>query len=320
MRRDEALKKLTEEYALKREKALNEAEQREKQIRNTCPEIAELLIRRAALPAESLKRIMTNRNNAQEISEQMRIQGLKLNEDIREGLKRRGYAPDFLAVHYTCGRCRDTGYLDGVPAKMCQCLEKNISRLISGIDADTPVFESFDEASLPLAEVAPGVTQRQWMSGVKQLCLEFADTFPNPEKQNLMLTGEAGLGKSFMLNCIANRVSARGYEAKLINAYTLNETMRSRHFHQEEEMSEFDSLVSCPLLLIDDLGTEPMLRNITMEYLFILINERQSKNTVIATNMTPVQIKDRYGERIMSRLCANNWQHIRLMGKDLRRG
>ena len=37
---------------------------------------------------------------------------------------------------------------------------------------------------------------------------------------------------------------------------------------------DFTSLIDAPLLLIDDLGTEPMMRNITVEYLFTLLNER----------------------------------------------
>ena len=84
----------------------------------------------------------------------------------------------------------------------------------------------------------------------------------------------------------------------------------------------FTSLIDAPLLLIDDLGTEPMMRNITVEYLFTLLNERalNKRHTVIATNLTPPLLKERYGERIMSRLSDTKaWDHCRLMGKDLRR-
>ena len=42
-------------------------------------------------------------------------------------------------------------------------------------------------------------------------------------------------------------------------------------------------LIDAPLLLIDDLGSEPMMRNITVEYLFTLLNERiaNKRHTVI---------------------------------------
>ena len=84
----------------------------------------------------------------------------------------------------------------------------------------------------------------------------------------------------------------------------------------------FDQLLSVPLLLIDDLGSEPMMRNITVEYLFTLLNERMAarRHTVIATNLSPLQLQEIYGERVSSRLldrtrCAT----MRLEGKDLRR-
>jgi len=53
----------------------------------------------------------------------------------------------------------------------------------------------------------------------------------------------------------------------------------------------------------------------------VLLNERivKKRHTVVATNMTPPQIKERYGERIMSRLCDTSvTDSVRLLGKDLR--
>jgi DNA replication protein len=84
----------------------------------------------------------------------------------------------------------------------------------------------------------------------------------------------------------------------------------------------FDEMLSCPVLLIDDLGSEPMLNNISKEYLYVLLNERMGRKlkTVIATNLTQPQIKDLYQERIMSRLSDKAyWDRLVLQGKDLRR-
>ena len=84
----------------------------------------------------------------------------------------------------------------------------------------------------------------------------------------------------------------------------------------------FDQLLNVPLLLIDDLGSEPMMRNITVEYLFTLLNERMAMNrhTVICTNLSPMQVQERYGERVMSRMFdRSRGATIQLTGKDLRR-
>ena len=80
-------------------------------------------------------------------------------------------------------------------------------------------------------------------------------------------------------------------------------------------------LVEAPLLLIDDLGAEPMMQNITVEYLFMLLNERMTakRHTVIATNLSPTQLQERYGERVMSRILdRSRGVALMLTGKDVR--
>ncbi|MBO5910467.1 MAG: DNA replication protein DnaC, partial [Clostridia bacterium] len=65
-----------------------------------------------------------------------------------------------------------------------------------------------------------------------------------------------------------------------------------------------NEFMDCDVLIIDDLGCEPLLKNITVEYLFNIINLRQKryKPTLISTNLTPEDILNRYDERIHSRL------------------
>ena len=112
-----------------------------------------------------------------------------------------------------------------------------------------------------------------------------------------------------------------GFPAVRVTAFRLFETMRRQHVGGDEDFDGFSELIEAPLLLIDDLGTEPMMRNITVEYLFTLLNERMAarRHTVVATNLTLVQIKERYGERVASRLLDKGaCRIIQLKGKDLR--
>ena len=74
-------------------------------------------------------------------------------------------------------------------------------------------------------------------------------------------------------------------------------------------------------MLLDDLGTEPLIENVTVEELFNLINERQNarKCTVLSTNLTLNEIKTRYTERILSRLRdAHACQTLQFLGRDIR--
>ena len=97
--------------------------------------------------------------------------------------------------------------------------------------------------------------------------------------------------------------------------------IRDSHVGDAEDADGFAALLETPFLLVDDLGTEPMMRNITVEYLFLLINERMEAglSTMATTNLTPAQIQERYGERVCSRLFDRaSALTIKLEGKDLR--
>ena len=99
--------------------------------------------------------------------------------------------------------------------------------------------------------------------------------------------------------------------------------MRLKHIGAQEEAQGFEELIQTPILVIDDLGTEPMLRNITVEYLFTLLNERcaAGRATLIATNLSPAELKERYGERVASRLLdRSRCVTVRMAGADLRQG
>ena len=179
---------------------------------------------------------------------------------------------------------------------------------------DEQNFERFDLNRFPEEG-----GQRAQMALARRLCEEYADRFPETRYRNLLLTGAGGLGKTYLLNCIYARVCDRGLSAVRVTAFKLFESMRRQHMGDSE--SEFASLTEAPLLLIDDLGTEPMMRNITVEYLFLLLNERAAakRHTVIATNLTATQLQERYGERVSSRLLDRSvCGVVQLRGKDLR--
>ena len=176
-------------------------------------------------------------------------------------------------------------------------------------------FGEFDEG------VYPTEAQKRQGLAARALCEAYADGFPKLEKPNLLLLGESGLGKTFLLEAIAERVSARRLPALSMSAFRMLESMRAYHFGQNGEDAAFRRMVDCDLLLVDDLGTEPMLGNITVEYLFTLLSERGAarRATVIATNLMPSDLMTRYGERVMSRLLdKNTTTAIRLSGADLR--
>ena len=286
------------------------------------PEIARLRAESRDLAFESVRQMMSLEDEAarRTCAEQMRERGIANNREIRCRLKALGLPEDQLEMRYCCTACRDTGYVGDAPARFCDCFETEVRRLLhedgsmAGIDAQC--FERFDERVFPEEG-----GQRERMVRARRLCEDYANAFPGGKFQNLLLVGSVGQGKTFLLNCVYERVVSRGFPAVRVTAFRMFEAMRRQHFANSMEERSFAELIAAPLLLIDDLGTEPMMRNITVEYLFTLLNERAAarRHTVIATNLGPEQLKDRYGERVASRILdRSGGVALMLSGRDVR--
>jgi len=322
MTRAEHVKALLAEYAEQRAQNERELQQRLEDAVARQPEIGRLRQESADLALGAMRRILGEPDPARRkaLSEETKAQGREINARIRALLAEAGMEGDALDMRYRCPVCRDTGYVGEAPARFCECFELRL-RLrqhedgsMAGVREQS--FERFD------ANVAPEADgQRDRLVKARNLCQRYADAFPDTEYRNLLLTGEGGLGKTFLLNCIFGRVTGRGFSAVRVTAFRMFEAMRRQHVGNDENYDGFSALIEVPLLLIDDLGTEPMMRNITLEYLFTLLNERiaAKRHTVIATNLTPPQLKERYGERVASRLLDRSiCAPVQFKGKDLR--
>ncbi|MDR0475646.1 MAG: hypothetical protein LBH43_18490 [Treponema sp.] len=59
-------------------------------------------------------------------------------------------------------------------------------------------------------------------------------------------------------------------------------------------------------MIIDDLGTEPIIKNVTFEHIYNITNERMvnKRAFIITTNLDQNTIIERYDERIARRILA----------------
>ena len=322
MNRSECIRNLLEDYA--RQRAANNADlnARTQEAEARDPEIARLRAENISLALNTMRSILSlpTQQERAAAAENMRSRGIANNAEIRRRLNALGLPPDYLEMRYRCPVCRDTAYVGDAPSRFCDCFEARLRTLqhedgsMAGTDEQN--FDTFDLNRFPEAD-----GQRAEMAKARKICEDYANRFPDLARRNMLLTGNGGLGKTFLLNCIYARVTDRGLSAVRVTAFKMFEAMRKQHIGGDETFDGFTSLIEAPLLLIDDLGTEPMMRNITVEYLFTLLNERllNKRPTVIATNLTIVQLQERYGERAISRILDRNQTvSILLKGKDLR--
>lgn len=325
MDRAELIKALQGEYSQRQMKNRSEADARLREAEARDPMIATLRARSAQIAMNALRQMMghTDEERSRRIAEAMREEGLENNRRIRERLANLGLPEDYLEEKYACEKCRDTGYTDDIPAKFCECFERELKLrmfedgTMAGLDEQN--FESFSEE---LIECMNGPEDAERIMMARLMCEKYANDYPKNVRPNILLYGLGGVGKTFMLNCIFARIIERGFSGVRITAYRLHEVMRKKHIGSEEDANTYDELIETPLLMIDDLGTEPMLRGISVEYLFTLLNERCAarRHTVIATNLMPKEIMERYGERVSSRMLdRSRWMLIEMRGNDLRR-
>lgn len=305
---------IMEEYRALREQNAREENRRLREVGQKDTALARLIDERHQMILAAARDVF-DIGNAEHLEERMR----GYNGKIRALLQKDGFPADYLEPVYSCPLCRDTGYVGETVKEPCACYKRRT--LSSGfLRGEEQTFETFDETVFPdIAEKAGEYTQRDQMNGARLICERFADAFPKQSPQNLLIVGGSGLGKTFLLSAVAHRVRSRGYDALCVTAFEALLTLKNAFFTRSNEA---DALFSCELLLLDDLGMEPLMENVTVEQIYNLLNERLRRGlaTVISTNLNMAEIKARYTERVASRLLdAGRCRAVRLSGQDVRR-
>lgn len=315
------MRELQAEYEQQRMINENENRRREQHALSICPDIGLAMQERESMIYAGLRGILDGRVQADDLPLRMDV----MNRRIAQLLQQSGLPADYLDPVYRCARCKDTGYVGDTIKDMCECMRGAFyQRLYQRVGLGEKVsqtFENFDLSIFPDKKIdGQPFTQKQEMAMIRDLCQSWADMFPHGQTSDLLLTGPSGLGKTFLMHAMAKRLLDRGLNVLMISAYRLMEAARKAYFTSQHE--ELDSLMEADVLFLDDLGSEPLMENITIVQLFNLINERQvaGRGTVISTNLTVKELRERYTERIASRLTdKRQCTLIRFMGDDVRR-
>ena len=227
---------------------------------------------------------------------------------------------DFEPV-YTCPDCKDQGY---VGRDKCHCFRAEERRLLYEESRLGEVLrsENFDTLSTAFYDRKPGRNGRSQyddMMAVIARLKAFSAHFPE-DTASFLFYGPTGTGKTFLSNCIAKAVLDQGGSVLYYSSVSLFEKLSEVLSTHDNEAQAFltDRLLLSDLLIIDDLGTE-LLNNYTSGKFFQIVNERaiHHKSTVISTNLDLATLRERYTERMASRI-VSNYETIPLKGDDIR--
>ena len=301
-------------------------EARREGIYRRCPRLKEVDAELTATMSRIIVQALRRGTDPKGAVEALKEENLALQAERKALLYDLGLPEDALTDTPACPLCGDTGYRGGV---VCRCLrayyareqQKELSRML---DLAGQSFESFslqwysDQDMMGL-----GISPRENMDWVYRTCKRYAETF-HPEKSgNLLLTGDPGLGKTFLSAAIAREVSGEGWSVVYDTAAHIFERFEAVKFGREDFAGDdVHRIMRCDLLILDDLGTE-MTTAFVQSALYQIINGRiiDHKPTILSTNLKVdernSEIAKRYSPQIASRL-EGEYQILPFFGKDIR--
>lgn len=229
----------------------------------------------------------------------------KLNEIKIKFLKKIGLTLNDIEPNYVCKLCNDTG------KDNCKCINKIKSEILQESLGIKLTEDSFEKAKYINKD----------LDNALKFMAKWCENYPNINKKTIFISGGTGVGKTFLSNCVVNSLVSNNIFVYYVTAFKLNQIFQDKYYLKNIYDDNFNTLIDCDVLIIDDLGTEQLIKNVTINYLYLILNERNinEKATIINSNLDADNMIDRYGERIFSRIFdKKHGVAFKLQGEDVR--
>lgn len=308
------------ERRLNAEKA---AERRKEEVYERFPRVKELEKQISMSGIKTARAVLAGGDVKKAVSK-LRDQDLAMQAEVKRILTDNGYPANYFEPKYFCKKCEDKGYYDinGKTVRCscmksalvtCACAELNRYAPLSLSTFESFDLEYYDKSINPKVKTSP----YEHMSKVFRLCQNYADNF-SKNSESILMSGETGLGKTHLSLAIANEVIKKGYGVVYASAPPIISKLEKEYFSSDKDDSLFSMLADCDLLIIDDLGTE-FYSQFAVSQFYNLFNSRMLSNKpiIINTNLTITELKEKYTDRFVSRICGNARQ-LDFLGRDIR--
>ncbi|MDI3311558.1 MAG: ATP-binding protein [Thermoanaerobacterium sp.] len=309
------------EYDMLRDKSLKEALSRRKEVYRKIPQISQIDDKIKEIGIEISKAIFLNPQNQKEFLENLRQKLIHLKKEKAGLLKLNGYPETYMEQEYECNICKDTGFVNN---KRCRCFEQKLINLYykqSSIEEITKIenFNNFDYHLYSDKPYKGKMSPRENIKSIVEVAKDFINYF-DEEKESLFFYGDSGLGKTFLSHCVAKELLDKGKVVLYRTAPDLVEGLRLNKLNSDNDSyyEYTDLLRECDLLIIDDLGTEPI-TPFSLQEIFSIVNARllANKKFIISTNLPLSEVMNIYPERLCSRILGN-FKLLNFYGEDIR--
>lgn len=306
-------------YEEMRDREVKSLSNRKKEISKNVPRITEIDNQISKLSLQLSLNILKNKqNNLDNYLSDIKSKITDFRVKKSELLVANGYPVNYLDMHYNCSKCQDTGFNK---TNKCSCyksiltkvLYKNseLKHILAQNNFDHFTFDYFSSYKSPKEPQSP----KENIQSVMSISWKFIENFDS-STENLLFFGNSGTGKSFLAHCIAKELIDNGHMVVYKTAVELINDLREVRFNSNQKLE--DILINCDLLIIDDLGTEPLTEFSKLEF-FNLLNRKllKRKKLIVSTNFSIEGLLKTYSERISSRLLGN-FTLCKFFGEDIR--
>ncbi len=322
----EAVKRIERQYEIKRTQADALFIAEKKEIYDANPRLAELDKEITSCGIRTAR--LSLQPNSDEIQKEIKDLQNKILELKSEKQKILDKLKVTLSPKYTCSKCNDTGYIlkNGL-SEMCSCMKQELlNEAYNKSNMYNLQDETFDNLDLNLFSTEPNLERygsptspRENIQKIIQISKDFIKDFSNKDQKNLLFTGSAGIGKTYISSCIANEIIKNGHTVLYQTAPLLLDSIFDYKYNNKSTKALYDNLFNVNLLIIDDLGTENLTAAKFSE-IFTLLNARlltPNTKTIISTNFSLEELSKMYDTRIVSRLIGS-FNICRFFGEDIR--
>lgn len=324
------LRKLLTEYEAKRNHALSDFEHKRHELYLKNPKLEEIDNKLNSVSIRSIRSLLNSANKEEVLKDLEKITLDLINEKntILNSLK---LDSSYLYPQFECNLCKDTGYIQkNNLSVMCNCLKQKIYDIeYNKANIGNLKNDNFDNFNFNIYSDIPDVQKynlpvspRENIKCIYDIAWSFINNFDSPQEKNLFFVGNAGTGKTFLSNCIANELLKKGKTVLYQTAPVMFNTIIDARFNKNNVSEIIDNILNVDLLIIDDLGTETM-NSMLFTELFTIINTRllnqnnHITKTIISSNLDLKSIYSIYNERIGSRLIGY-YNICKFIGDDIR--